>query len=66
VVATEFERALGVEAGEVAKAMSEPFIDLFHACSDRFPDWLRGGKPHQTHQNGAGEAPADMAVHRWS
>lgn len=51
---------LKAEAGDVAKAMGEPYLDLCSTCSGLFLDWLRSGR--QTHQDGAGEAIRDTAI----
>lgn len=44
---------LTVTAGELANRVEEPYFDLCAGCTDRFLDWLRGGR-----QNGQGEEGA--------
>jgi hypothetical protein len=50
-----------VKAGELVRRLSESLY-LCHSCADLLVSFVQSGKPHQTHQDAAGEALADMAV----
>jgi hypothetical protein len=52
---------LEIKAGALTRQYSGA-IDLCSECSALFTDWLRGGKPHQTRQDGAETVLGDTAV----